>query len=168
MCLWDPLEKPLLQSRTQIPELWPSSHDNQSWGTTAWGSAAQKRQNLNKKIILWKDDNFPGRTICPAGIGLDPVSLGTNIISCKGWVKKCCVWSKSPWVIHQGWLWGLCATRILGCIKWKKLSWGKLSFLWCVLNATGAVISQEPQDFPFFLHPVAKIFCLSNNSSVFI
>lgn len=29
--------------------------------------------------------------------------------SCKGWVKKCCVWSKSLWVIHQGWLWRLCA-----------------------------------------------------------
>lgn len=35
-------------------------------------------------------------------------------------------------------------------------------------NATGAVISQEPQDFPFFLHPLAEIFCFSNNSSVFI
>lgn len=90
--------------------------------------------------------------------------------SCKGWVKKCCVWSKSLWVMHQGWLWRLCALWNLdiGLYGVKEVLLRK-SFPSSVLNATGPVpvMSQEPQDFPFFLLPLAKIFCLSNNLSVF-
>lgn len=65
----------------------------------------------------------------------------------------------------------VCAVKPGYWAVWSERSFSeeKLSFLWCVLNATGPVpvMSQEPQDFPFFLLPLAKIFCLSSNLSVF-